>query len=442
MNSNHTLEMLESRTMLSADLTSTFGQVKLPNLDFQDGTTRCKAAVVVANVGDARAKGMVTVRLVLSTDGTVSDDDIILAETTRRVSLKAGRGKSISRNFKIVRTGTGDWHSQLCQLIDDGQYRLLADVSFAGEEISGENNNTAGPSVRIESVDATLVAVADEPADDSGAERPGTNDPITPPADETGEDLSGRINEIPSFAIAGEASTVQVAIRNDGPASGTIDVDVLALIDAAAAPTVLGSVSVDLVTATRSDGLAFVDVPVTVPADMLGETTWVVRIDSANAVAEADETNNDTEGRVVEVVVAPDPGEFPSLPGDSLVITPDDGAPLVEIIGQDFGRSDDYTTVSGVLFSNDVSGWTLLIDVDGTTLELSASDPTVFDGFSSGQWVDVTGQLAGDAPEAGQTGAYQVQTVTIQSFIVQPIVENGDLSGGATVALGGAASIF
>ena len=108
-----TIEALENRCLLSADLTGGFiGRIPLA-LPPQGSNS---ISVAVSNVGDLKAVGSATVNLYASTDQVLDGGDMLLGSKTARLSLAAGKKTTVPVKFASPST------------LASGSYYILAEV--------------------------------------------------------------------------------------------------------------------------------------------------------------------------------------------------------------------------------------------------------------------------------------------------------------------------
>jgi len=128
-----TVEPLEGRQMLAADLIATEIRGKLPEdlISGQKGRIP-SLAVVVNNAGNADVKGDVVFRILASADGALDGTDALLLEQTKRLTLKAGRERRVPLKLRDVPAG-----------IPQGAYRLIAQADATNAVVEdNELNNT------------------------------------------------------------------------------------------------------------------------------------------------------------------------------------------------------------------------------------------------------------------------------------------------------------
>lgn len=111
------VEMLEERRLLSADVTAVFG-ASIPSHLMPGGQTRIVMGLL--NQGDASAAGRATVRLYASLDPALEGSDTLLASGSRTIKLKQGGRTNLTLPFAAPATLAG------------GDYYLLAQVDAAG----------------------------------------------------------------------------------------------------------------------------------------------------------------------------------------------------------------------------------------------------------------------------------------------------------------------
>jgi len=131
------LEPLESRMLLSADLTGVISSAA--PIDPAVPTNTASAAVQVLNVGNHQADSS-QVAIYASLDTKLDTSDVLLGSTNIG-KLNAGASKNVTVDFTIPNT------------IDPGPYRLLAKVDNAGAITENSETNTSANAMPI--ADAT-----------------------------------------------------------------------------------------------------------------------------------------------------------------------------------------------------------------------------------------------------------------------------------------------
>lgn len=275
-----TVEPLEARRLLSADLEAAFAGAFATRVDptpaHVAGSGHNKVVVRVGNRGDAPAAGT-SVTLYASADGTLDAADVPLATTIRAKSLGAGK----SANLKVRFDRPAD--------LPDGNYQLLARVTDA----AGTADATPGDDVAIGPAPAAFRA----PFVDLGAAVSWQPD--------------GPVSTVGLFGRLPPEVTVGVDVFNAGNAIAKVPVGVTLYLSADGALD-----PADVAVATVTPGKAIKLVPgraqtVTLtfrlPADLPpGSYKLLAVVDPTNVVAEAQEGNN--------VTVSDDPVEVVDTP--------------------------------------------------------------------------------------------------------------------------------
>src|SRR6266550_1238460 len=137
-NRSFTLEPLEGRLLLSADLT---GLVTAHTLqDFSVPTNAESATVQVQNIGNQRANSTTQIAVYASLDTTLDGADVLLG-TASTSGLNAGQSRNVNVTLAMPNT------------LAAGTYRLLTRVdntNVIAEGTVGEANNVAaGPSFGV-----------------------------------------------------------------------------------------------------------------------------------------------------------------------------------------------------------------------------------------------------------------------------------------------------
>jgi subtilase family serine protease len=212
-----------------------------------------KARVVVTNQGNVLAKGKINIAVYLSTDQLLDGDDTLLtAVLNRPINLKPD--KFVTLQISVT----------LPAGLTPGDYYFLADVD-SGDAIpeSDETNNLAA------TTDTLTV------------ERP----------DLVSQQVS---HTFKSPAPVGKKGTVKVIVKNQGNvvAKGKIGIDVYASTDQILGGDVLVGSKTNLPINLKKDKTKTVNISVALTGLAPGDYYFLADIDSANAIAESDETNN------------------------------------------------------------------------------------------------------------------------------------------------------
>lgn len=157
------------------------------------GRTKGTALVRVVNDGSQPSAGFASTRLVLSTDGEISDNDTTLAVLPpKMLRLRPGAGKNIKAKFIIP-------------AIADGNYFLLAETDFGKSILERSESNNVGSSAAAIPIAAPFL------------------------------DLSASFGQAPTSLVAGQRVQITLMVRNDGnvPAKGVMPVRLLASLDGA-----------------------------------------------------------------------------------------------------------------------------------------------------------------------------------------------------------------
>jgi len=252
-------------TRSGPDLTAAINSAKLPAAvrpgDRKTGRIS-KVPVLITNTGDTEARGTVTVNLYASADQSLDPgSDTLLGTATLSLKLKPGKTKTCTLKKITV------------PLLPEGSYYLLADVAplTALFEIS-ETNNTASTASAI-----TWLG--------------------------PGRDLTGSfaITTLPAWLRPGDSKydrlrNIALTLTNQGDAEayGKITITLYASKDTRldkATDAALGSITFSVSLAPGASKT--VKFPtLTVPSLTAGDYYLLADLDSANALAEAIETNN------------------------------------------------------------------------------------------------------------------------------------------------------
>jgi hypothetical protein len=272
----HLVERLEPRQFLAADLTASFLTSPAAALA---GTSQA-VTLSVANTGDARAKGSMTVAYYAALDGDPFDPGTatLLKRATRSVTINAGATLSVTDTLPIS------------VALPAGSYRIYAVIDADGKIAEGnESNNTAqSPTLAIAQPDYDLI-----PSFASSA--------ALPPSILVGKDYN---------------ATLRVTIENSSGGSAALPSSLRVLIEIAARPSGVNDDSQDVLlnrsvvnagtgalgpgqSRTFSVNIQFPD---TLPA---GDYEIIAKVDSGDALAETDETNNEAEFFHAVKVTAP-----------------------------------------------------------------------------------------------------------------------------------------
>lgn len=157
------------------------------------GQTRGTALVRVVNDGNQPSAGFASTRLVLSTDGEISDNDTTVAVLpAKMLKLRPGAGKNIKAKFVIPS-------------VADGNYFLLAEADFGKSILERSEGNNVGSSAGAIPIAAPFL------------------------------DLSASMGQVPISLVAGQKAQITLMVRNDGnvAAKGVVPVRVLASLDGA-----------------------------------------------------------------------------------------------------------------------------------------------------------------------------------------------------------------
>jgi hypothetical protein len=131
-------------SVYKADLTGYFSEINLPS-DLQLGSSG-SVQVIVKNQGTAIARGPVTVKLYLSTDGKIDANDVLVASQTRDISLGVGRSLTFDLTYQNVPSA-----------IAVGSYQLIAQIDSENTiNERNENNNTISETVSSPNVDMVI----------------------------------------------------------------------------------------------------------------------------------------------------------------------------------------------------------------------------------------------------------------------------------------------
>jgi hypothetical protein len=187
------IETLESRRLLSADLSAQFAG-KIPAILPAEGKTQI--TLRITNIGDAPAKGMATIQLAASADSNLDASDVLLTTTNKRLSLKPGKGMSVKLRVPAPRS------------LASGDYVLIAQVS--GEATATDSkaeNNIAASSASVQ----VQNAFVDFAAQNVGVPQPSGN---------VAEKVSVQVKNLGNVTARG-AVTVSWYLSNDTALDGS-----------------------------------------------------------------------------------------------------------------------------------------------------------------------------------------------------------------------------
>jgi len=209
-------------------------------------------AVVVTNSGNQTARGTFTIRVLASTDGAASPNDVTVATVGgQRVNLAPGRSKSYKLKFTTFPTAP------------DGNYFLLAQVDADNAFAETNEGNNVGATAAPINIAAPFV------------------------------DLSGSLAP-PGSLRGGGKGTVSVLIRNTGnsAASGTAGVSLLLSADRNpdGSDTALAGVRPARLKLNPGQAKPFRFSGIVPPAP--GTYFLIAVLDAGNALTERDEANN------------------------------------------------------------------------------------------------------------------------------------------------------
>lgn len=258
------LEALESRAMLSVDLTGAF--VGLTQVTSGQNNT---VTGIIQNLGDEAVKGTALMQFYLSADGQLDPANDLALGKPVKLSGKLGAAGSDTD------TGDFDYSLAIPYNVPAGNYHLIALIDSAGKITeSDETNNAVIGAVTVVQPDYDLSATVTE-------------------------------SKVPAAVVEGKAAkgTVKVTLVHEGgvPLLGKtpkIDINIVARpVDAqdASEDVVIGAVKganiagLGVGTSIRNV-TAKIALPTTLPA---GQYNIVAVIDTTNQLAETDETNNE-----------------------------------------------------------------------------------------------------------------------------------------------------
>ena len=113
----------------ASPLTPVFGNMSLPPSIAAGARIKAKVTVVVTNQGN-ELNGEVTVNIYANTSMSLDGNHVLVATSTKNLSLKEGKGRAFAFNIQSVPA-----------TLADGSYYLLAEVT----DPTGSNNVTAAP---------------------------------------------------------------------------------------------------------------------------------------------------------------------------------------------------------------------------------------------------------------------------------------------------------
>lgn len=215
------------------------------------GGEKGRLAVRITNNGNDVLSGPLTFRLLLSADGTIDENDAVLATVEKKLKLQPGRSAAVKLRVEYP-------------TIDNGSYQLLAQIDPDNTIAeTDEQNNTAD-----------LGAV--------NVERPVV-------------DLSGTfVTPTPATVAPGGRTTLVLDVANGGNVllRGTATIAVTATTNSSGVGgTNVGSVIKRL--KLKPDGHVKVKIRCTVPADLTaGNYFFAATVDSIAQIVESNEANN------------------------------------------------------------------------------------------------------------------------------------------------------
>lgn len=252
-----TLEALEQRQLLSADLLGTY--VSPPTITPGQQTN---IVLNIANAGDDEAKGKLEVRFYLSEDDTLGEGDIDLGISSAKGTVAAGESAELTFR-SIVPAST-----------PAGTYRLIAVLDPSNKLAENDEENNVIVSDELEVVQpnydlsATFGDVKLPEAMINGRETKGT-----------AKILLARGGDAP--LPKGQKITMQVVLRPVDAVDDSQDV-------------VIGTLANRNISGLNSaDGTKIFNVPLRVPAEAAaGDYEMIALIDTNNDLAETNEDNN------------------------------------------------------------------------------------------------------------------------------------------------------
>ena len=118
-----------NKAVPKADLVGQISSIEIPDtIEFGDNG---KVKVTVTNRGNGVAKGPLSIKLYISTDGDIDVNDGLLTTMVKNINLKPGQSRTFSLDYK-----------NLTSVIAPGAYKIIAQID-SGNAIaeSNENNN-------------------------------------------------------------------------------------------------------------------------------------------------------------------------------------------------------------------------------------------------------------------------------------------------------------
>ena len=140
------IESLESRRLLSADLSAQFVG-RLPDVLPAEGKTQ--VTVRITNVGDAPTKGTANIQLIASADANLDAADVLLATANKKLNVKPGKATTVKLRVPAPKS------------LASGDYVLFAQVSgqATATDSRAENNIAASPAaVHVQNAFVDLAA--------------------------------------------------------------------------------------------------------------------------------------------------------------------------------------------------------------------------------------------------------------------------------------------